>query len=500
KEISDFRKKTEEFAAGAVSKAEYKGFSGRFGSYAQRDGKSGMLRLRMTGGRAGKDQLSFISETVKKYGIEKIHFTTCQTIQLHDLKCEKIADIMEAAFDAGIITMGGGGDYPRNVMCSPLSGVEKGEYFDVMPYAKEAGDYAMSFIDAPKMPRKLKIAFSNSDANVTHATFRDLGFVATADGNFDVYSAGGLGNNPKLGIKVAEGVDPSRILYYIKAMWLMFCSYGNYENRGKARTRYMQDVFASSDEFRATFEEKLIEAEKEQLSFTPDMTSCSKAGCGTIEHPRAVEQKQTGLYAVEYHPIGGNPSAEVFCDLVNAIADMDDVEMRLAPDSTAYIINLNAAEAEKVIDITSDSACGVFEASVSCVGASICQVGLRDSQALLRDCIMAVREAKIAEGALPKIHISGCPSSCGTHQIGLLGFRGASKRVDGSARAAFAVFSFGEERKGEEQLGNEIGVIEAEKIPEFLVRLGKTVQETGKDYTEWISENKDTLLDMIKEY
>ena len=36
---------------------------------------------------------------------------------------------MEQALDAGIVTMGGGGDFPRNVMCSPLSGVEEGEYF-----------------------------------------------------------------------------------------------------------------------------------------------------------------------------------------------------------------------------------------------------------------------------------------------------------------------------------------------------------------------------------
>ena len=42
--------------------------------------------------------------------------------------------------------MGGGGDFPRNVMCSPLSGVEKDEYFDVLPWAKAAGDYLMNFI------------------------------------------------------------------------------------------------------------------------------------------------------------------------------------------------------------------------------------------------------------------------------------------------------------------------------------------------------------------
>ena len=31
---------------------------------------------------------------------------------------------------------------------------------------------------------------------------------------------------------------------------------------------------------------------------------------------------------------------------------------------------------------------------------------------------------------LPRLHISGCPHSCGTHQIGEIGFHGSVKLVD----------------------------------------------------------------------
>lgn len=48
--LGEFREKTEAFYAGEIDKKEYKGFSGKYGSYAQRDGKAGMLRLRFTGG------------------------------------------------------------------------------------------------------------------------------------------------------------------------------------------------------------------------------------------------------------------------------------------------------------------------------------------------------------------------------------------------------------------------------------------------------------------
>mgnify|MGYP001005910557 CR=1 FL=1 len=47
---------------------------------------------------------------------------------------------MEGGLDHGIVTMGGGGDFPRNVTVSPLSGVEKGEYFNVRPLKRAIQD------------------------------------------------------------------------------------------------------------------------------------------------------------------------------------------------------------------------------------------------------------------------------------------------------------------------------------------------------------------------
>ena len=202
-DLPEFCEKTRDFYAGKMDKGSYKGFSGRYGSYAQKGGTASMLRLRMTAGCVSKEKLAFIAKAIRAYQVNMVHFTTCESVQFHNLDEKSVCELMEQALDAGIVTMGGGGDFPRNVMCSPLSGVEEGEYFDVMPWAKAAGEYLMTFINAEKMPRKLKVCFSNSPANVTHATYRDLGFAACPDGTFDVYSAGGLGNNPQFGVKVA---------------------------------------------------------------------------------------------------------------------------------------------------------------------------------------------------------------------------------------------------------------------------------------------------------
>lgn len=503
RDYEEFKRVTKQFYAGEIGMKEYKGFSGGFGSYAQRGGQRSMLRLRLPGGRVPKEQLEFTAKSIQKYHIDKLHFTTCQTIQLHNLTEETVCELAVAALDANILTRGGGGDFPRNVMMSPLSGVEQGEYFDVSPYVKEASEYLISRIKNVKLPRKLKVGFSNSPKNLPHATFRDLGFAAREDGRFDVYSAGGLGNNPKMGVLVAEAVEGSKILYYIEAMIALFTTYGNYENRAKARTRYMQETLGEN--YRTEFEKKLEEVMQSgkhlDLNIEKTEAQITKKGGGTApKEDRVIPQKQQGLYAVAYHPIGGCPSPETFIRLCETICSMDQVELRLSPDEGAYIINCNGEEARKILEITEDSAANLFETSVACIGASICQIGVRDSQSLLSALVEASREWKFAEGVLPQIHISGCPSSCGTHQIGKIGFRGGMKKVNGKPESGFVLFVDGSDYEGEERFGEQLGTILETEIPGFLREVGEAVTASGKNYEEWYADHAEDFRQIANKY
>lgn len=527
-DLKDFREMTEKFYAKEVSVKDYKGFSGGFGSYAQRGGEASMLRLRMPGGRITKEKLKFLVDAIAAYDVRRVHLTTCQTVQFHDLGMKAVCDIMEQAMEVGIVTRGGGGDFPRNVMVSPLSGVEQGEYFDVLPYAERAGDYLMGIIKTVKLPRKLKVGFSNSPANVTHATFRDLGFVAKENGCFDVYSAGGLGNNYKMGVKVAEDVKPEEVLYYVEAMVRTFTTYGNYESRAKSRTRYMQETLGVEG-YKKAYQEKLMEVKAEVKdalliklikgsSVSVEQESNTEESIVNIkeqESPlknvaaypqkesaseRVIAQKQAGRYAVAYHPIGGMVPAQKFEEIYEGIKNAAKAEVRVAPDETLYIINLNAQQAEKIHKITADGAKNLFETSVSCIGSTVCQIGLRDSQGLLASIVEAVEPYHFADGVLPRIHISGCPSSCGTHQIGKLGFRGASKSVNGKAEPAFAFYVNGQDTQGEERFGEEWGVMLATDIPKFFVELGTVVSEEKVSYEQWYKKNMDTLKNIVEPY
>ena len=103
-DLEEFRKKTIQFHNKELSVAEYKAFSGGFGSYAQRGGEKHMLRLRMAGGRLTKDRLEFVIKTCEKYHINFVKLTTCQSIQLHNLEAENLCEMMEEAWKAGMIS------------------------------------------------------------------------------------------------------------------------------------------------------------------------------------------------------------------------------------------------------------------------------------------------------------------------------------------------------------------------------------------------------------
>lgn len=500
KELSSFDEATRDFYTGKLSKQEYKGISGGFGSYSERGGQRGMIRLRMTAGRVTQDKLAFVVETAERLHVDTIKLTTCETIQLHHLTGRQILEVATQALDHGIVCRGGGGDHPRNVMVPPLSGAALGETFDVVPYAEAVGDYLLSILEEIKMPRKLKVAFSNHPSNVTHATMRDLGFIAREDGTFDVYSAGGIGPNPKKGVCVATQVPGNEILYYVRAMVDTFIEHGNYQQRAKARTRYMQETLGV-DGYRNAYLEKLDAVKaKGGLDLHVVSQPVTKSGRGALSGKRIIPQKQQGLYAVSYHPLGGTPSPATLRKLLDVIQGLEAVEIRLAPEGTMYIINCTAEEAERVLEATDDGAQTLFEHSVACIGASICQQGVRDSQALYHACVDAVRKAGLADGALPQIHISGCPSSCGSHQVGVIGFHGGVKVVDKVAQPAFTLHVNGCDRLGQERFGDSWGVILENRIPDFLVALGKKVSETGKSFMDWYPDHLEEMHTLAEEY
>ena len=164
------------------------------------------------------------------------------------------------------------------------------------------------------------------------------------------------------------------------------------------------------------------------------------------------------------------------------------------------MVNLTAAEAEKVLAVTEDGARTEFEHSVACIGATVCQQGVRDSQGLLQAAVSAVREAGIPDGALPRINISGCPSSCAAHQAGTIGFQGGVRLEDKKPQPAFRLFLGGSDALDEARFGEAGAVILEKDIPALLVELGRAAAAAGQTWGQWSETHREDLNAIVAKY
>ncbi len=508
-EIPSFQELGHKFLDKEITSGEFKATSGGMGVYAQRSGDRFMLRLRILSGVLDIKTLTLIHEIVKEYSLEFIHFTTRQTIQLHNLTFDDMIAIMEKCLDYNILARGGGGNYPRNVSLSPLSGVALEEAFDVTPYALLVNKYFLSQINTYHLPRKFKVAFSNSAEDSAKASIADLGFLAVKEGNkeyFKVYLGGSLGSKGELAVPYPKLIKPQEIFYHIEALLSLFQEEGDYENKAKARIRYI--VKRMGSELFLDCYEKHLEQVKSSSKLDFEIISDEEIVSDVIEKEEAelnpalvIPQKQGNLYSVEIHPLGGHLKAEALGKILHFIKKIKDVQLRLSMEESMIIRNLTADQAKNLLELTKDiRMTSRLGRSICCIGFPTCQIGIQNGNSLLVNILDYFKDKKLKGDILPRISISGCTNSCARHQVGAIGLQGKKKRVKDQTEDAYALFLGGEVGQEGTRLGEECGDLLAKDIPEFLYELALLLENKKLEFEECFRQEKDEVIELINKY
>lgn len=501
-DMSEFREDVDRFEDAAVacengdiSMGDFKSISGYFGCIPQRDGRM-VVRLRFTGGRITSEDLEFIMSKAEEHKAELIHITTGQTVQLHGLGGRQAADTIRSAADVGIVTKCAGGNSPRNILASPLSGVDPYEAFDVLPFAEAADAYLLGIVGSVDLPNKFKVSFSNGTESGVHATVKDLGFVACRDGTFDVYSGGGMGNKGgRIGVKVFEGIPPEKILYCVEAAVSLYLEYGKGAGKAESRFRFMRDRLGEESflsEFKTRFERSVGRG---GLDLDADISVHAHEKTGEVKG--IISQKDPDMFSVHI-PFIGDPSVEDLSMFLSVLKNNPGSEIRLSPDQTFYFINMEKSSAE---ELASEFAAGSeteFRSSVSCVGYPICRTGRMSSRTVLEGLLEMEMSSDLPDGALPKIGISGCGSSCAVHQLYPIGLKGTSVRLLGGNQPGFEVHLGGCSIIGHERIGDIVGSIPESNLSDFFKSVGKEASKEG--FEEWIISNRERFLELVEEF
>ncbi|HHX60775.1 MAG TPA: nitrite/sulfite reductase [Epulopiscium sp.] len=478
--IEDYKLLINEVLRGAKTTKDIKPSLGGMGVYEQSDKGTFMVRVRVPAGVLQINELQAIYEIAHLYGVKTVHLTSRQAVQFHGVTLEQTSQIMEKLLQQNLITVGSGGNKPRNIACSPLSGVEQGEAFDVLPYALSSYEHMIKHLDQYNLPRKYKVSFSNTAEDTANATVADVGFIAfTQEGNkyFKVFAGGGLGRNPKTATVLEDKIPACEALYYIQGAKELFEDEGDRTNRNKARLRYVAERLGEEDFIKRLkgYVQKVKARENLLITQGIERVIAKKGKITKTVHRHLYPQNQEGLYSVYIHPKRGYIDVQNVEKILTYLKDIEQSELRLTMGQGFYIINLNGEEADALLDkVEALNLDQSFLKMTVCTGSSVCQIGIGNTEALIDSIYKRFKRiSPKVQKALPHIHISGCLNSCGTHQISELGLCGKKAKIDGTVTDVYTVFEGGKKGFNHTVFGEPIKEVPAQDIPQMLYEMAK---------------------------
>ncbi|MEM4248056.1 MAG: nitrite/sulfite reductase [Candidatus Nanoarchaeia archaeon] len=463
--ISDIGRACEAFANGLIGNNDIKKVTAPAGIYEQKNSKF-MMRIRVPGGQLSLNEAKKIINIISKYQIEKLHITTRQDLQLHDVDICKIPKIAKDFLEIEMPFYGGGGDTFRNITACPHSGFCNESAFDVVAHAKKLSSFLMDYEKAFDLPRKFKIAFSCCQEDYSMAKFTDLGFIAKfADGKkgFEVHSGGGVGKESCVGIKISDFIPETDIFPYAIAGINFFHQHGNRNNRSKARLRFLL-IEKGEDFFRQEFTKYLELLKNLQVP----------------EYKFENTVYKDGALARLFIP-HGNLNASQFTKIINMAEECGAEFLRFSQEQDLFVGPISEQAKiqfrNSLPELNGQRINGLIK---SCVGASICKIGLLDAskhaQAVsekLSDILSSMTDEKrnnAIEMISASIKISGCQNSCGGNKTAKYGFQGCRRNIAGVLKDFYLFQRDGS--KKDSKLSENTGIeIPAEDIPDFIIKL-----------------------------
>lgn len=517
REFERFCENIRDFKEKKLDPVAFKTIRVPFGVYEQRTADTYMVRVRLTGGKASATQLLGLCSLADRYALGSLHITTRGDAQLHNVALDDIERVIAGLHSVGVSSRGGGGNTLRNVTADSYSKAPD-SLFDVSVHASLLTTKLLKQKDSFTLPRKYKIAFSSSAADRANATISDLGFIAQIrDGKrgFGVWCAGGMGAKSRLGQKLFEFIDESEIFIVSEAVKKVFDTHGNRRKKHANRLRFLVEELGFG-EF-----EKLVNIEIEALAKEEEsyIRFDDALFADSVFEDAAIEDEDTALFAKRFAKEQSNGAqtlkiplelgdirADALREIVSAAKAFGEDIFRFGNDQNLYLYDIpkNAiGSLHKACDNASalTKAPQIIGDVISCAGASTCRLGIGlsrgASEAISRHLLQSALDLDAFAGF--KIHISGCPNSCGKHPIADLGFYGKAGRFEGRLYPAYVVVVGAKVSQGESRFAKSIGEVPAYRLPALVEAVLKaTPPEFADRFYEWADANEASLRAIVE--
>jgi len=519
REFDDFDNESGKYLDGKTPEDEFIGFRLKQGVYGQRQADVQMCRIKLPMGGITPEQWEMFAQVTEEYApLNKAHITTRQNIQMHHVPLTDMAELIRKISSTGLSSREGCGNTVRNVTGDPYAGVCDDEPFDITPWA---GAYVRYFVRHPTtqlMPRKIKTAFTASDADRAITGIHDIAFIPRErDGvkGVEVRVGGGTSIMPRVAPTLYDFVELENG-DYLKVSEAVFRIFDRQDwlrvNRARARIKVLIDKIGI-DEFRDQMEEELkgdwvgerdfdpipLLLTHDEEGNVPDAGSDYSSPNGDLsEFERFREsnvkaQRQEGFSTVDVRVYRGDLTPEQ----MRGVAEIQrrysggyarttveqNFVLRWVRDESVYELwqalselGLGEAGSGEIID------------TVSCPGTDSCKLGITSSMGLNGAINERLKQLDITDALTRKIHIknSGCPNGCSQHHIANIGFYGASIKVGDKTIPAYIPHIGGKYEGGEVIYGTRLkSRIPAKRVPDAIERWLAYYQEQRNDGEEF---------------
>jgi sulfite reductase (ferredoxin) len=528
-ETEFFAKKVKLFRQGEISEDDFRRFRLQHGAYGSRlHADYSMVRIKIPSGEITADQLEKIAGLSEAFSIGSAHVSTRQNIQLHWVQLEDVSEVMRGLVESGLTTREACGNTVRNVMCSHFAGVCPDEAFDATPYSMGIARFFLRNPMCQNLPRKFKINFGCCEKHGL-VKVADIGLVPVikeVDGEkvkgFRIYLGGGLGAASFIGHQLEDFTQEGRVLSTCMATVRLFDRNGNRENMARNRMRYLVHE-TGWDKF-----QKMVLKERTAVEMTTSLATATtydvKSQVDTRQLPKAprmaklpmfdqvtkdssaferwlhsnvVPQKQEGYFTVFITLGAGDITASQLRVLASTIREMSaEGSARNTPQQNFAVRYVRGTDLCEFYDRLATAGLAnpgalTIASAVGCSGTTSCNLAITNSHRLAKELQRKFLELGLdTDDSLrdATIKISGCPNSCGQHEIATIGFFGGASRIGNSMSPTYTML-FGGSAGEQGELGRAAMRVPAKRVVDAILKIieayrGQRAQ--GETLHQWV--------------
>jgi precorrin-3B synthase len=358
--------------------------------------KDGLLiRIRVPGGLIRSSQLGVVAELSTMFSDGQVEITSRANIQLRAIKHPELAQVVEALVSVGLLPSPKH-DRVRNIVASPIAGLDIKELLDIQSLVRELDDFLSGDSELAELHPKFSLAldgggrwFSRESADLTMRALNVAG---------RVYFHLTIGSMPTgLGVTTDRAVD---CMLETARNCLRIAKQFDIPARGRRITAAPSAISRMMD------------------CLTDFMTPCPIPHDSIAEDEVPVgitDTKQAGLVCViPSVPLGRLQASQAH--LISAIATDWGASLRLTPWRGIVLGAIPETAVTRVIAQLDDGGLSVdgkdgYRGLSACAGSQGCEASLADVRALAVSLAHRLVDHDTKPGW--RVNISGCEKQCG---------------------------------------------------------------------------------------